>query len=145
MSVREVQIVDYLDLVQPLLKANWDETGFDFEFAPEFDKYIKAQEVGYVIALGAFEGEELIGYSTAFMYPHHFNPAIIMCATDALYVAPEHRNGTVGARLIIETEKLAKERGANMISWHTRAGTPLAEVMTKRGYTPADTIVMRSL
>ena len=74
-------------------------------------------------------------------------PSIIdrMVASDALFVHPDYRGGSTGARLILEAERVATERGAMRMLWHTRAGTPLAAVLTRRGYEPADITVMKRL
>lgn len=128
-----------------LLGQNWGETGFDFTLQPDLSLYERMADAGLLIALGAFEGDALVGYSTAFCSPHHFNPDIVFCHSDALFVLPEHRAGGAGARLIVATETAAKARGAHRICWHTRAGTSLAAVLERRGYRPADIIVTRSL
>ena len=62
-----------------------------------------------------------------------------------MFVAPEYRKTGAAARLILATEREAAARGANRMLWHTRAGTPLAAAMLKRGYTPADTVVMKRI
>ena len=143
MSIREVNITEYFDQALPLMRLNWEETGFNFEFNPNKAFYESAQANGFLFALGAFSGEKLVGYITALVIPHQFNPAVRYCATDSLYVSKEHREGTLAGRLILETEKLAKEKGAQFIAWHTRAGTPLAETMRRRGYTAMDAIAIK--
>ena len=143
MSIREVNITEYFDQALPLMRLNWEETGFNFEFNPNKQFYENAQAQGFLFALAAFEGEELVGYSTAFISPHQFYPAMKYCATDALYVRPQNRSGTIGGRLILQTEQAALKRGANFISWHTRAGTSLASTLRRRGYLAGDAVMMK--
>ena len=81
----------------------------------------------------------------ALVQPHLFNPAVVCCLSDALFVHPERRGGTLGARLIAATEQQARSMGATRMLWHTRAGTPLAQVLRKRGYAEADTVVMKEI
>lgn len=146
MRVIEVQIAEYIDEVVALLRDNWDETGFDFPLEPDVSAYVHLQSLGAVFALAAFEAEQIIGYSTAFIAPHHFNPDVVMCHTDALFVAKAHRGGSAGARLIAATEDVARARGAHRICWHTRAGTALADVLSRRpGYRAADVVVVKEL
>ena len=145
MPVREVNIADQFEAALPLMRENWRETGFDFEFAPSQQIYETAQASGVLIALGAFHDEELVGYATAVLTEHPFNPAVRMCLTDALYLSPAHRNGPLAGRLMLTVERIAKERGARFVMWHTRAGTKLADVLRKRGYLDADTVVMKEL
>lgn len=146
MRIAEVNIAEHVDRCLALLDENWAETGFDFPLDPDRRQYIAAQEAGILFALAAFDGEEVVGYSTAFVSPHHFNPAVVMCHSDALFVARSHRDSSAGARLIAETERVARERGAHRMLWHTRAGTALADVLSSRpAYQPADVVVVKDL
>jgi predicted GNAT superfamily acetyltransferase len=145
LSVHEVQISDFVDQVQPLLKANWEETGFEFEFNPDLNRYVGLQLAGWLIAIGAFDGDRLVGYSTAVTSPHLFNPNIIFCSTDALFIMPEYRNSYKAAKLIAETERVAKERGAHHIIWHTRSGTQFAGMLERHGYEIDDVCMRRAL
>ena len=144
-EVREVQITDYFDQALPLMRENWAETGFGFEFNPSRERYERLQASGLLFALGAFDGEELVGYSTAVVVEHLFNPARFTCSTDALFVRKSHRNGTLPGRLILETERIARERGAHSIAWHTRAGTKFSQALLLHGYELADVVVTKDL
>jgi len=150
MPVRPVAIADYWDEALPLMHANWAETGFDFPFAPSRERYVRQQAAGFMFAIGAFapEGiaERLVGYSTAIVVAHPFNPdAVHYCCTDALFVQPEHRGSILAGRLLLATEREAKQRGATWISWHTRAGTPFAAMLERHGYAPGDVVVFKEL
>lgn len=146
MPIREVRITDYFEQAIPLMRENWSETGFNFELNPDIGRYQQLQDAGLVFALAAFDGDELVGYSSAAVVPHPFNPSILYCATDALFVAKSHRKGSIPGRLITETERIAKQRGAHLIAWHTRTGTPLAAIFTDRnGYQPGDSVVFKEL
>lgn len=145
LAIREVQIADYFDAALPLMQENWQETGFEFALNPSRDAYIGYQASGLLFALGAFDGDEMVGYCICAVVPHSFNPAVIFCASESLFIKASHRQGTLSARLILEAERTAKQRGARFISWHTRAGTPLADAMLNHGYKAGDTIVMKEL
>jgi len=144
-TIREIRIAEHFADALPMMRENWRETGFDFEFNPSLEIYQRAQDAGVLLALGAFEGEVLIGYATAAVTPHPFNPEVVVCATDSLYVQPQHRKGTTPGRLMLELERVGKQRGARFVLWHTRAGTALAQTLRKRGYIEADTVVMKEL
>lgn len=143
MRVAEIQIADNFEQALPLLRANWEETGFDAPFDPSKEQYVAMQECGALFAIGAFDGDQIIGYSTAIIVPYAHSQHYRYCATDALFVTPAYRHATIGARLIAETERIAQARGARFIAWHTRAGTGFAEVLGKRGYEPADVVMVR--
>lgn len=143
--IREIKAADYIRKVQDLLSENWAETGFDFELRPDVEMVRQLQESGLLFVLGAFDGDELIGYSSAMVSPHTYNPAVICCNSDALFVRRAYRKTSVGARLILETERTAAAYGAMRMLWHTRAGTSLAAALERRGYEPADVIVMKEI
>lgn len=144
-TVEAVRISDHAESARALFAANWDETGFDFPLDLDVGRYQALQDAGVLFALAAFEDGEIIGYSTAAVTPHAFNPAITFCASDALFVRRDKRCGSAAARLIKATEREASRRGARRMLWHTRAGTPLAETFRRRGYLPADVVVMKEL
>lgn len=143
--VREVNIAEYFDQALPLMRRNWAETGMGFEFAPARENYERAQALGLVVALGAFVGEELVGYTSGVLTGHPFNPEVLVCSTDTLYVLPEHRGGMHAGRLILTMERIARERGARYVFWHVRAGTPIAQVMDDHGYADIDVVKGKEL
>lgn len=129
-----------------MLQDNWAETGFNFPFAPSAEMYQSMYDAGVMVAAVARDGAgQVIAYCSLVVMPHPHNPAVKLGANDALFVAKPHRGGSVTYRLLKFVEAAAKAMGATMFSWHTRAGTPFAAMLIKRGYTPADTIVMRAL
>lgn len=145
LTIREIQAAEYINKVQHLLAENWAETGFDFDLCPDGRMMQQLQDADLLFVLGAFDGAELIGYSSALIAPHTYNPAIVCCNSDALFVRRAWRKTSAGARLIAETERVAAAKGASRMLWHTRAGTPLAAALERRGYMPADVIVMKEI
>ena len=130
--------------ITDLMVENWTETGFDFEFRPSVDMYRNAVESGAMFVLVALVGGAIVGYCTMFVHPHMHNPKVIMAANDALFVKKEFR-GIISGRLIRAAEAESKKRGATRVLWHTRAGTPLAAMLERRGYTAADVVVMKEV
>ena len=143
-----VQVVNPAELIdknRPLIQSNWAETGFDFPFEPDVEAYGRLWDAGYAFAVAAFVGDEVVGYAVITVVPHPHNPAVIVAANDALFVAPAYRNGITSGRLILAAEAEAKRRGARKIVWHARAGTPLATMLQTHGYTPIDVCVGKDL
>jgi len=143
--IREVNATDYLDQIKSLALENWQETGFEFELEPSRRIHELLELAGASIALAAFDGDEIVGYSTASIGPHLFNDSVIVATTNALFVKKSHRGGTIPGRLVIETERIAKQRGARFLFWQTRAGTGLANTLKKRGYIDSDVTVMKEI
>ena len=145
MEYRIVNPAGWIARAEPLMRANWAETGFDFDFAPDVDAYQRMHDAGLMFAIAALDGEDLIGYCTAVVGAHLFNPAVLVASHDALFVARKWRGGTVAARLISAAEAEAKRRGASRFCWHTRAGTGMAAMLERRGYRPADVVVFKEI
>lgn len=145
LTIREIQAAEYVGKVQDLLADNWFETGFDFELKIDTAMLQRLQDANLYFVMGAFIDAELVGYSSAMIAPHTYNPAVICCSSDALFVRRAFRKTSAGARLILATERHAASMGASRMMWHTRAGTPLAACLERRGYQPADVIVMKEI
>lgn len=145
MRIAEIDVEPHIEQAAGLLSLNWAETGFDFPLNPDWESLTALQRLGALFVIGAFDGDNMIGYSTAYIAPHPFNPAVVVSQSSALFVRMDYRCTSAGARLIVETERVAKARGARIMAWHTRAGTSLAETMTARGYVPADSVVTKEL
>lgn len=105
--IREIQAADYIPKVQDLLAENWAEKGFDFDLRPDVEMVRRLQGAGLMFVLVAFEGDQLIGYSSAMVAPHTCNPAVICCNSGALFVRQAWRKTSIGARLIAQTERTA--------------------------------------
>jgi GNAT superfamily N-acetyltransferase len=139
-----VNRTDHMDSIRELMEANWAETGFDFPFNPSARMYQAAVDAGVMFVIMAFDGDSIVGYCSMLVHPHLHNPAMIMASNDALYVDPAYR-GITGARLIRNAEQEAARRGATRVMWHTRAGTKLHSAMARRGYKPADIVMMKEI
>lgn len=142
--IRETTCLEHIDAISALTAENWDETGYDFPLVLDVDFYKQLEALGMIIAIAAFEGEQVVGYSLASITSHPFNRSIILCNSSALFLRKAYR-GSAGARLMLETERVAKARGAQRMLWNTRSGSPLHATLTKRGYTEADTVMMKEL
>jgi GNAT superfamily N-acetyltransferase len=138
-----VQPIEYMHKIVSLMRDNWDETGFDFEFNPSADAYQKVVDCNAMFVIAAFDGDDVIGYCTMIISPHLHNPDVIVASNDALFVAKPYRNGMTSGRLIKAAEDEAKRRGASKVLWHTRAGTSFAAMLERRGYQPSDIVVMK--
>lgn len=132
----------------PLLQAHRDELATAkhlMEVAPNLPAYRALEECGALLALVAYLGDEIAGYSINFIGPHMHYSGMRYAQNDALYVRPEHRGGRLGLQLIRRTEELAKERGARMMMWHAKQNTALEKLMPRLNYAVQDTIFSKEL
>lgn len=144
-DIRPVEFADCIPEIGELLRAHFEEMAFDFPLAISSDMYRALARSGVLIAFAAFDGESVVGYCTAMLSPHTFNPSVVFALHDLLFVSQSHRGAGVGRQLIEVVETEARKRGASRMLWHTHAGTPLADSMQKHGYKPVDVVVMKGL
>lgn len=106
------------------------------------DVYRALEASGAVIAIGAFDGKTLVGYSVAILGPHlHYG--FLYAHHDLLYLDPAYRKGTLGLRLIRATEAEARARGARCATWHAKPGSALQRILDRLGYGSEETVYLK--
>lgn len=144
----ETTVSDKADALMPLLRAHRDELATNkalMELAPNWDAYRALENTGSLLALLAYAGDEVVGYSVSFIGPHMHYSGLRYAQNDALFVKPEHRGGRLGLQLIKATEQLARERGARMMMWHAKTSTALEKLMPRLGYGVQDIIFSKEI
>jgi GNAT superfamily N-acetyltransferase len=81
-----------------------------------FARFVAPSEDGML--LGAWRGEELVGYACLYWHFTSLVPAETVLMND-LYVAAGHRGEGVGRALIDASAAIARERGAHRLEWAT--------------------------
>jgi hypothetical protein len=87
----------------------------------------------------------IVGYSLNFIGPHFHYSDLVVCNNDVLFLRNDLRPSTVGLRLIRETERVAKTRGARLMLWHAKDQTSLAKIMPRMGYVVQDIIYSKEI
>lgn len=140
--------IDDVRSVGHLLEQHWRELCTDTELMvldPDWRGYYELEERGRTFVLVAELDGETIGYSLNLFGPHLHYRHLIVAQNDVLFMAPKHRGGTLGVRLIYQTEAVAKQRGAHVMSWHAKRDTALEHVLPKLGYGVQDIYFTRRL
>jgi GNAT superfamily N-acetyltransferase len=140
-----VNPAEWIDKVRPMLDENWHETGFDFPFDPDVAFYQLLYDREMAFAVGAFDGDNVVGYCTVMVVSHPHNPSVKIASNDGMFVLPKYRNGLTSGRIIKFAEAQAKHMGATRFTWHCRSGTAFADMLQRKGYKPVDIVVMRDL
>lgn len=108
--------------------------------APDVEQYRRYEQAGMLFAVLAYEGEQIVGYSVNVLGKNLHYSALLVAENDVLFVGKAHRAGRVGMRLIEMTKALAAKRGAGMMLWHAKEGTPLAGILPRLGCKVQDII-----
>src|SRR2546425_11802221 len=106
----------------PLFKRHWEEIARfkDIPLAPDRDKYEAIEAAGCFHAFTARENGKLIGYVGFFVGPHMHYSGSVQATQDVLYVAPEHRRGRVGIRLIFFASDALRAEGVQTEQHHVK-------------------------
>jgi GNAT superfamily N-acetyltransferase len=89
-----------------------------------FSRFLAPSENGAL--LGAWRGEELVGYACLYWHFTSIVPAETVLMND-LYVAEDQRGKGFGRALIEASAELARERGAHHLEWATQPDNKTAQ------------------
>ena len=117
------------------IATNKDSTKLD----PDWRHYELLEASGLLFTLAAWhekarpDHDVLVGYSANLLIPKHLHyKDLRYVSNDVLYVHPDYRGGSTAGRLMMETRKAARARGAKRMLWHAKKDTALAAILTKR-------------
>jgi predicted GNAT superfamily acetyltransferase len=133
-AIREIQVTEWIDQAWSLFEAHCEEIAQDMLLAPDLDAYCLLEDRGALLSLGAFEGDEIVGYSVNLITHNLHHANVTICQNDILYLREDKRQGATGLKLMRETERMAKERGAHMVIWHAKPETNLSGILPRMGY-----------
>lgn len=144
----EINASDWLEQAESLMLEHWEEvaqvTGVP---KPSMDaEYLAQMEAARMLfTIGAFVGEELVGYSmNSIGSTINFDTLIIM-ENQGIFIKKQYRDMLGGIRLIKESERIGKERGASRCKWHTYRNTRAEKLFQSLGYCAYDVIYTKDL
>lgn len=148
MRIIETTIADKIEHVPGLLEAHWHESARNkhlMVLKPDMARYQALEAAGSLLSLVAYVDDQIVGYSVNIVTPHlHY--ADLLCAhNDVLFIAKEHRETPLGLKLIRETERAARARGANLMLWHAKPGTALSAILPRLGSKVQEIIYSKEL
>jgi GNAT superfamily N-acetyltransferase len=89
-----------------------------------FSRFIAPSDDGML--LGAWRGDELLGYACLYWHFTSIVPAETVLMND-LYVNPDTRGQGIGRALIEASASIARERGAHRLEWATAPDNETAQ------------------
>lgn len=146
-----IQVERYADVIgeiKPLLEAHWREIA-SFQDAipldPNFDAYERMEAAGTLVILAARRDGALVGYSIFFLLPHVHYQTSLFAMNDILYLAPDERANGTGVRLIKQSERVMREHGARLISWHIKPTLDFSPLLERIGYERKEIVMAKLL
>jgi GNAT superfamily N-acetyltransferase len=141
---REVYTDELIEEMRPLLFKHWKEIATyqdRIPLDPDFSLYAKLDAMGKLLCLTARLDGRLIGYSVFLLTRVAHYKSTLCAVNDVIYVEPEFRKGSIGVRLIRESEKRLKDLGVVKMTWHTKTSNDLSALLLKMGFA-VDEIMM---
>lgn len=130
-----------------LAHAHRSEFASEFEgraWNPDLQRYQLLEDAGLIVAVGAYDGDELVGYSINVLSVHlHYQ--LPMGRNDVLYLAPAYRQGHNGNALMDATRDALQRRGAAFAVWSAKPDTPLHKLLEHGGATVLETVFHEAL
>lgn len=151
MTIRYVETDHVSDLIAQcadLQREHYDELAKNktvMVLAPDVEQYRRIEQAGMLFAVIAYDGDQIVGYSVNVLATNLHYSTLLMAQNDVLFVGRAHRAGRLGMRLIEMTKALAAKRGARMMLWHAKEGTPLAGILPRLGCKVQDIIYSAEL
>lgn len=128
----------FLDEAANVLLEHWEELAVNKEhvkLAPDRLKYKQLQELGIINNIVVYDGETVVGYSVLVVQPNLHYSDNVFAHVDIIYVSKNYRLSSIGARLLLATEQLAKDLGASVITHHAKPYVPMIiKPLEKLGY-----------
>ena len=123
-----VDITLFLEQAKDVLYMHWVELALNKDkvyLIPDMNKYVLLQQAGTLFNIVVYKDDIVVGYSIIFLSTHIHYQDHKYANVDIVYVHPEYRHSTIGARLLIATEQLAKDIGASVILHHAKPYVPM--------------------
>lgn len=132
---------------EPLLRRHWVEIAhyLDITYDPRWSVYEAYEQAGGLRIYTARLDGQLVGYC---VFTVNFNihyAGSLEANEDVLFLAPEHRKGRLGLKLIQFTDAQLKAEGVQLVKRHIKFAHDHFPLLERMGYEKIDMIVGRRL
>lgn len=135
------QSSQYIEGRKGIYTEHWKEVSVHKEMLilkPNYKQYMDMIEDDSLVAIAAYDGNELVGYCL-FITFHHLHYKDVLVANDDMYfIKPDYRNRGLGTVMVKFAESVLKERGVKFVQVRTKAHTPHEQFLKAMGYGPMD-------
>lgn len=148
--ISEADFEEVIDKLIPLTQKHWDEIGHpgtDFKLKLDMRQYTAYNREGLYRVFTVFDTDkdQYVGYLGCLIHPLPHSENIIAAITDAIFLLPEYRKGTLGIRLVKYAEKALKDLGVHVLELGTNARYDLSSFCKRLGYTASSITYTKQL
>ena len=108
----------------PLLDKHYEEIAQFKEVQkldPDWDVYYRIEKQGKLWVMTARLDGEMIGYIVMMLTNDMHYRALLRATEDIHFILPEYRKGILGYKMLAKTKQAMKEKGANTVTFRTKA------------------------
>lgn len=134
--------------IYPLLEEHWTEIATDktVKLDPDFDNYQLLQDTGHLhTLLCRNELNQIIGYIVTFLMPHMHYKNTLYAQNDLIYIHPDHRRGSLAARMLKVFEEHMKEKGVDIIQMHVKVAFEFGAMLTRVGFMHEENVYRKKI
>lgn len=134
--------------IQPLLVRHWDEVACkeicgDLNVNDEL--YRRIEEVGALHITTARDKGKLVGYAAYFIMPNMHYSHLLTADPDVFFLAPEHRKGLAGLRLLQAAERALIELGVTTIVQKVKTEHDCGALFKRMGYRHMENVWIKAV
>lgn len=137
----------------PLLRSHWQEVGScpqTHSLQMDTKLYAAIEHIGglHITTARCETGQptaELVGYAVYFVQDYPHVQALRMAQSDALYLAPQHRKGFTGLRLLQVAESALLAMGVKNIMQTCTTKRDFSCILRRMGYTSTETVYRKEV
>lgn len=134
--------------VARLCVRHWEEIALNkgaIALDPDWERYALLDGAGAIVLATARARREMVGYHLFLVSPHLHYRRSLTALSDVVYLAPEHRLGMAGIRLMRCAEAELRRRGVQRVVQNVKLHTDWGRVLERMGYAPIERIYSKLL
>ncbi|MDA8231569.1 MAG: GNAT family N-acetyltransferase [Magnetospirillum sp.] len=132
-----------LGAMTPLVARHWREVALDRDrvpLAPDWEKYRLLDRTGALNITTARHDGRMVGYACYIVSRHLHYRDLMVAESDAFFLAPEHRRGPEGVRLLRAAEQNVIAAGAQRIVTRVKVDPDFGPLLRRMGYQPIEAV-----
>lgn len=141
------RLSDIRSEIAPLLEAHWHEIAHydDIPLDPDWDAYDQSEDLGLVRCFTVRHDGLLAGYAVFVVRTNPHYRMSKQANQDVLFLIPEMRRSSTGARLIAWCDDQLRSEGCQVVIQHIKAKHNFGPLLERQGYELVDLIYAKRL
>lgn len=137
------RFMNFLDEMEPLNVEHYREIAMYQDYIqldPDYDQYLKLDEMGFLSSFTVRCGGELVGYSIFFVKNHIHYASDTYAINDLIFIKPEHRGSGVAKDLMDYSENFLRAMGCSVMTMHMKNYKPFRTLMRECEFDECETL-----